>query len=383
MNWIRDNILKILIILGIAVVVIVVFALLTKPKGEVVIKGTKYGELETKLQNAAIKYVDKHKKLLPTTKDDITKIKLSTLISNNYIGKLVAIDNSSTKCDGYVEISKISEDKNDYRYTPYIKCGDYYVTKTIGDYIIDKETNNGTFERTTDAGLYKYGDEYIFRGENINNYIKLDDHLYRIIKLDSNKSLQLVSVDRTQYSYVWDDRYNIEKNRNLGINNFEKSRLHDSLISLYEAKDEDHEEYFSSIEKDYIIEHEFCVGKRSIYDNNIYSGVECKETIPLKVGIISVNEYARASIDPNCVGIFDRSCANYNFFNNLGEDRTYTFFTLTGILDNTYEIYRVRNEEVTNAKASSGSRLYPVIYINSKTIYSDGTGTYNDPYIVR
>ena len=65
------------------------------------------------------------------------------------------------------------------------------------------------------------------------------------------------------------------------------------------------------------------------------------------------------------------------------EDRTYTFFTLTGILDNTYEIYRVRNEEVTNAKASSGSRLYPVIYINSKTIYSDGTGTYNDPYIVR
>ena len=383
MNWIRDNILKILIILGIAVVVIVVFALLTKPKGEVVIKGTKYGELETKLQNAAIKYVDKHKKLLPTTKDDITKIKLSTLVSNNYIGKLVAIDNSSTKCDGYVEISKISEDKNDYRYTPYIKCGDYYVTKTIGDYIIDKETNNGTFERTTDAGLYKYGDEYIFRGENINNYIKLDDHLYRIIKLDSNKSLQLVSVDRTQYSYVWDDRYNIEKNRNLGINNFEKSRLHDSLISLYAGKDEDHEEYFSSIEKDYIIEHEFCVGKRSIYDNNIYSGVECKETIPLKVGIISVNEYARASIDPNCVGIFDRSCANYNFFNNLGEDRTYTFFTLTGILDNTYEIYRVRNEGVTNAKASSGSRIYPVIYINSKTIYSDGTGTYNDPYIVR
>ena len=49
MNWIRDNILKILIILGIAVVVIVVFALLTKPKGEVVVKGTKYGELETKL----------------------------------------------------------------------------------------------------------------------------------------------------------------------------------------------------------------------------------------------------------------------------------------------------------------------------------------------
>ena len=61
MNWLRDNIAKILIILGVTVVVIVVIALISKPKKkEEVVSATKYGELETKLQNAAVNYVEKH-----------------------------------------------------------------------------------------------------------------------------------------------------------------------------------------------------------------------------------------------------------------------------------------------------------------------------------
>ena len=57
--------------------------------------------------------------------------------------------------------------------------------------------------------------------------------------------------------------------------------------------------------------------------------------------------------------------------------------TLTGVLDNTYEYYRVRYEEVTPTRAAVSNQLYPVIYINSKTIYSSGTGTVTDPYVVR
>ena len=384
MNWLRDNILKILIILGITVVVIVIVALVFKPKGDEVVSGTKYGELETKLQNAAIRYIDRHKKKLPTTTEYVTKIKLSTLISNNYIGKLVAIDNPGTKCDGYVEIAKISDDGDDYRYTPFISCGEYYRTKTIGDYIIDTETKDGTFERITDAGLYKIGDEYVFKGENVNNHILLDDHLYRIIKIDKDKSLQLISVDRTENTYTWDDRYNIEKNRDVGINTFIKSRLYEELGHLYENKDEENfERFFTTKEKHYIIEHDFCVGRRSLNDGSIYSGAECKETAPLKVGLISLNEYARASIDPNCKSVFDMSCSNYNFFSNLGKKSSYSYFTLTGVLDNTYDFYRIRYNEVTEAKASTSSQLYPVIYINSKSIYSSGTGVYTDPYVIR
>jgi len=381
MNWLRDNILKILIILGVTVVAIVIIALFMKPKGDSVVSGTKYGELETKLQNAAINYVKSHKKLLPTTVDDVTNIKLSTLQSNNYIGKLVAVDDSSTKCEGFVEISKIREDADDYRYTPYISCGKYYETKSIGDYIIDKETNEGTFERTSEEGLYKIGEDYVFKGENINNYIMLDDHLYRIIKVDQDKYVELISTEKTSDSYAWDDRYNIEKNREDGINTFLKSRLHDTLVAMYDTEGE--ESFFTSKEKDYIVSHDYCIGKRSLNDGGIYSNAECKETTSLKVGLISLNEYARASIDTNCKSVFDRSCANYNYFTTLGKRSSYSYVTLTGVLDNTYQYYRVRYGEVSTSKTSSTNSLHPVIYINNNTIYSSGTGTATDPYVVR
>ena len=384
MNWLRDNILKILIILGVAIIAIVIVAIVITPKSEDVVSGSKYGEIETKLQNAAIKYTKKNKKKLPTSTEDSTVVNLSTLQANNYIGNLVAVDDLNTKCDGYVEIDKIKEDKAEYRYTPYITCGKYYTTKTIGDYIIDVETNDGEFNRTTDAGLYKIGDEYVFRGENVNNYIKLDSHSYRIIKIDSNKSLQLISMGKTEEDYIWDDRYNIEKDTDDGINDFLKSRLKDSLKEIYEnSKNESGDNFFSETEKDYIIPHDYCIGKRYLNDTNIYSGTECKQTASLNVGLISLNEYSRASIDPNCVSIYDKSCANYNYFNVLSNSSSYTYVTLTAVQDNTYEFYRIKYNEVQTARTSYSNQLYPVVYINSKTIFASGTGTKADPYIVR
>lgn len=384
MNWIRDNIVKVLIIMGVAVVVIVIAAIALTPKGDNTVKGTKYGELETKLQSAAIKYIGNHKKKLPKDSDEVVKVTLKTLISNNYIGTITAVDNASTKCDGYVEVTKIEDKENTYRYTPYITCGEYYVTKTIADYIIDSETKLGTFERTTDAGLYKMGDEYVYRGENVNNYIELDEHAYRIIKIDKDKSLQLISAERTDDSYIWDDRYNIDKDSDDGINTFIKSRLYESLeTGIEDFLNEEGEEFYSEAEKDYIIPHEYCIGKRAYGDGDIYSGAECTETTTLKTGLISLNEYARASIDPNCGSVYDKSCANYNYFNSLGRGDSYSYITLTAVLDNSYEFYRVRYGEVDPVRTSYSEQLYPVIYINAKTIYSSGTGTAEDPFIVR
>ena len=384
MNWLRDNILKILIILGVTILVVVLIVVFAKPKGESIESAAKYGELETKLQNAAIKYSKRNKSVLPKTTDNVATITLETLEKNNYIGKLVAVEDNNVKCSGYVEVAKISEKENSYRYTPYISCDKYYVTKTIGDYIIDSETKNGEFDRQVDDGLYKMGEEYIYRGEKPNNYIMLDSHLYRIIKIDSDKSLELISVDRTYQHYIWDDRYNIDRNMNNGINNFLKSRLYESLDFLYKNTDEDKGEiFFSSEEKNYIIDHDFCIGKRAFSDGSIYSGAECKETASLMVGLISLNEYSRASIDPNCKSVFDKSCANYNYFITLGDRDDYTYLTLTAVADNTYQYFRIGYGEVTETVATTGAMLYPVIYISNRTIYSSGTGTVLDPYVVR
>ena len=384
MNWIRDNILKIVLFVFIAIVITIIIVACSMGGGSTNDKSLGYIELENKLQNAAINYVKEHKSILPKTTDKIVKVKINTLVESGKMNKLYAVDDKSVVCKGYVEIEKISEEEKEYRYTPYISCGKYYVTKTIADYIVDKETQNGEFNRTSEDGLYSIGDEYVFKGEYPNNFIKLGDHLYRIIKVDGNRQLQLISSYKTSEYYVWDDRYNISKDYNIGINDFSKSRLFESLTFIYENTNEDEGEiFFTNLEKTYIDNHEFCIGKRDINDINIFSGAECKETILMKVGLISINEYARASIDPNCRGIYDKSCANYNYFNKLDTKRESTIVSLTAASNDTFSFFKVNYGEVEAKKTENASALFPVIYINDKVIYKSGTGTYLDPYIVR
>ena len=136
MNFIRNNIVKIMVILIIAIVVVVV--VLNLPKNNTIsIEGaTEYTELENKLQSAAIKYVGKNVYLLPRTTEKNTRVTAETLIRNKYLKELRAVDNRNVTCNGYVEIIKVSEKKKEYKYVPHIKCGNLYETKSIGEYII-------------------------------------------------------------------------------------------------------------------------------------------------------------------------------------------------------------------------------------------------------
>ena len=89
MNFIRDNIVKILALIIIAVVVVVV-TISCQNRETIVIEGaTKYTELENKLQSAAIKYVGKNTYLLPRTTEKNTKVTAETLIKNKYLKELL------------------------------------------------------------------------------------------------------------------------------------------------------------------------------------------------------------------------------------------------------------------------------------------------------
>lgn len=384
MNWIRDNIIK--IVVGIFIVIIVAIVVVACSMGGETVpdNASGYIELENRLQNAAIKYVKEHPKVLPTTTDTIKKIKLDTLVESGKINKIYAVDDGSVACKGYVEIEKIYENKNEYTYTPYLSCGKYYVTKTISDYVLEKETKNGEFVRTADDGLYPYGEDYIFRGEYPDNFILLGSRLYRIVKVEANGQMELISTERTNTRYNWDDRYNISIDRGYGINEFDKSRLKNSLEFAYENTDQEAGEvFFSELEKTYFVEHDFCIGKRDVNDKDIFSNSECSATVSLIMGLPTISEFARASIDPNCNGISEPSCSNYNYFVTLDTQERLSYHTLTAVSNNTYEVFKIEDSNVVVEKASRGEHLVPVVYISNRVIYKSGSGTYLDPYVVR
>lgn len=261
-----------------------------------------------------------------------------------------------------------------YLYEPNINCGEKYKTKTLQDTLIKDslvETGNG---------LYKVDDEYIFKGDNVNNYIKLNDVLYRIISINSDGSVRLMENKKNSENTMttWDDRYNTEKQYNAGINNYSSnglnSRIKDKIHNIYEG------DTYTDDVKAYFINKESCIGKRSINElenTGIYECAVKSESYP--ISILALYEYSRASLDPNCTGIVNSSCTNYNYFTSISNG----FWTLTADKDTSYKAYKISSGSVMKSNASNPAYLLIVINIDGNTVInSEGNGSFKNPYII-
>ena len=261
-----------------------------------------------------------------------------------------------------------------YLYEPNINCGEKYKTKTLQETLIKDslvETGNG---------LYKVDDEYIFKGDNVKNYIKLNDVLYRIVSINSDGSVRLMENKKNSESTMttWDDRYNTEKQYNAGINNYSanglNSRIKDKIHSIYEC------DTYTDDVKAYFINKESCIGKRSINElenTGIYECAVKSESYP--ISILALYEYSRASLDPNCTGFVNSSCTNYNYFTSISNG----FWTLTADKDTSYKAYKISGGSVMKSNASNPAYLLIVININGNTVInSEGNGSENNPYII-
>lgn len=363
MGFFRENGLKFLLIFAVIIVITIIFTFLFSGSNT---KIQTYNDMEVSLKNAAIKYASSNSSLLPKDETTLKKVNLDTLVNEKKIDQLYALDDENISCTGYVTIVK----KNDsYIYTPYIKCGKYYETKELSKYIIDKEDGS-----TSEDRLYKYEDTYVFRGENPNNYVMLGDKLFRILEINNNNEIKLIANKRTDMQFVWDDRFNSEKKDNIGINNFSKSRLKEGLEDLYNS------EYFTDSDREKIAKHDICVGKRSLSDTSIDGKAECSVIEKNQyVGLLQVNEFARASIDEKCNAANKPECQNYNFLYNLG----YSIRTLNAVADNTYQIYYISDGELYITRSSNSFYVFPVIYIDKDVLYQGGEGTLDKPYILK
>ena len=194
------------------------------------------------------------------------------------IKDLSKITKKGAVCTGKVVVEKNGDY---YLYTPYLDCGETYQTISLTDKI--KSDNPVVTEKD---GLYQIGDNLVFRGENVNNYVSFAGKKWRIIRINNDGTLRLLQDDIT-YTGVWDDRYNINKQGNTGINDYMISRLKDGLERIYTE-----ESIFNDTSKSKIAFKNLCIGKRYEDETNNTGSVECAtvaENMP--VGLMQVNEY--------------------------------------------------------------------------------------------
>ncbi len=351
-----------LIILGIVVIFILilwVLSLFTK-------KEYSYEEMEEVLKNAAVSYFAEHQDRLPT-EDQIVEIEDTTLVASEKMKELSEYT-SKDQCSGTVTVEKAG---NDYIYQPYLNCGDNYTTKEIVSLLTENVVSEG-------YGLYHIKDNYIFRGEIVNNYIKLDRSLWRIIKITANNELVLIKELDTSYGNPWDDRYNEQSKYTIGINNYKNSRMKEYLTTLYNNKEEG--SILSAKDRKNLTSFNLCIGKRSSKEKGSDNSIECREILEnQKIGLLTLSDYIAASTDVNCNSAETPSCQNYNYLAN-----DYSWWLATANSENTFSAYSITETgSILVQNTNYYSAIRPVIQLKANLLYKSGDGSLNKPYKIK
>ena len=190
-----------------------------------------YREVETIMKKAAISYFKDYPEHLPLEEGSIVEIDSSNLANAGKMRPLVEYVGEDKTCSGVVQVEKSG---SDYLYVPYLNCGDDYTTLELYRKVLANETIV-----SSGYGLYQINGNYVFRGEVVNNYVELNDNLWRIVKITSNNTMYLISELGTSMDQPWDNRYNEENFYESGFNNYSASRIYEYLERIYDKPVED------------------------------------------------------------------------------------------------------------------------------------------------
>ena len=361
-----------IIVLVMIVILLIMFAISTL-SGNKKPSTYSYSELETVLEKAAKDYFKDHSEYLPE-EGDYTEVDSETLAAD---GKMNSLSEYPTKdgavCTGTV---KVQNEDGTYLYSPSLNCGDSYSTILLVNKVLD---DNDTV--TTGDGLYVRGGEYVFRGENVNNYVQLDKSLWRIVKITSDDEIVLINQDGAGYTTPWDNRYNDAKMFDAGINSYSVSRIKDYLDQIYKNPDENQNQLIlSKKDKARLVEYDLCIGKKSSTSEDQKNTEECKQKLSdQKIGLLTLSDFMYASVDPNCKSASSKSCKNYNYLVIRSD-----WWLMTASTENTYDVYEVRNNGMIKKDAASNYALArPVVHLNDSVLFKSGKGTAEKPYKVR
>ena len=357
---------KIAIFTVILVVVLFVLSLFTPKKKNHI-------QVEDIMKSAATKYYNQNSSELPKVNGGTVEISVKKLSNLKYM-KDISKYLKDDSCTGKVVVEN---NDDSYVYIPYLDCGSKYKTTELFREI----TKNDNIV-TTGNGLYRSGHEYIYKGDAETNYVSINNNLWRIVKVTYDNEVMLIKQDKLTTSlFQWDNRYNSEKKSNLGINEFKLSRMKDILDELYDKEYKQNGKLFTNSDKQHIVSHNYCIGKREVEASSMDNSIECSEqTEKIKMGLLTVSDFINASLDSNCNNTISRSCQNYNY---LVLKRT-AWWLITAPSNASYKVFVVNSTGFIEAvNASNIKAVRPVIYLNSKTMYKSGSGTQEDPYILK
>ncbi len=330
--------------------------------------GYDYEEVEVIMQEAAESYFTDYPNDLPASETESSIIELDTLVETEYMDPVNSYIRGSGSCTGRVTVSMIG---TEYYYKPLLDCGDAYSSLLLYEELIKTDAVE------TGYGLYSENGIHVYKGENINNYVQLDNNLWRIVSINSDNTTTLVLDDKYYYGDAWDDRYNPVLDNYYGMNDYSKSRIKENLEIAFMDNSENGS-LLSDNDRSKTVPFDLCIGKRSPISDGKDNSIECQTVLENQnIGLLTASQFLNASSDSYCLSIDDKACQNYNYL-----VAKFDWWLLTASSDSEHETFKVDNYiEVENS--SSYENYRPVITLNNAVAIKDGSGTLDDPYILR
>lgn len=259
-------------------------------------------------------------------------------------------------------------------------------SKTFGDIILLNNTLStnmtmvGSETANENEGLIASQDDngtsYYFRGNVENNYVNINNTLFRIVRINGSGSVRLVLNDVLENKA----KYSANASDVLFDNSAIKNTLNDWLNKNFE-------QYM-----DYFVEDDFCIDTSfGNYMNNInYANTQdriftlkapslsCNGTrYESKVGLLTIDEVVMAGALKN------KNNTNYYLYNPSIQGDYMTMSTYFINNDNEVILLNIKNDGSIGEgiKASDGSLIRPVVNISTNVKVS-GSGMKGDPYII-
>lgn len=345
-------------IFGILILIVVIAVIAKAISG----KNLSYEKIENKLVEAAQDYINDGVVDAPAEGESVV-ITDKELISAEYIKELSEYTDDT--CSATVTVMN---NGGLGLYIPDLQCNEYMTqhlaTKIIDDQLVTEPIVDGAYQ----FGLYQVDDEYIFKGKEVNNYVSFSGVIFRIIKIDKNGNLRLIKATPEENKIAWDTKYNPSVSRNYGVNDYANSYLANVLNKDYGD--------FKSTNKKHLLQHDVCIAKRGHLDTEISYDFDCSILLEKQyISTLTSTDVSMASLDPNCNTVISRSCTNYNYLSNIYG------WTVNAYADNSYEVLSVEGI-VSKQKASKKNNYYWVLYISGQELYTTGSGTADDPYVI-
>ena len=196
---------------------------------------------------------------------------------------------------------------------------------------------------TEGKGLYRIGGAYVFKGDVENNYVKFNGLLWRILKVNSDNSVDLISEEPIN-ELKWNKEYT----------SYDKSDIKDYLNS----------KFLKILDENSLTTTSYCLDTINLDDESEKPSAKCENTITDdKVRLLSVNEFLNSMVDGTT--FLTSEVSDYMWLSNVSNDK----------------VWHTNGTSVSTSEADSGYIIRPVIHVKNSVTLVSGEGTSEKPFM--